>query len=52
MRIKPLKAKTITAEGKILPLFAIVDDHGHTVIQTVSIQNATTLLDSLSGNQN
>lgn len=43
-----MKSKTITAEGKVLPLFAIVDDHGHTAIQTIDYKMAITLLDVLS----
>lgn len=48
MKIVPMKAKTITAEGKILPLFAILDDHGHTVIQTVGYDRAMAVLKLLS----
>jgi hypothetical protein len=44
MRVVPMNSKIRTADGKLRPLFAIVDTHGHTVIQVTSLDRAKDVL--------
>ena len=39
-----MKSKIITADDKLRQLFAVVDDHGHTVIQVTSLDRARAVL--------
>ena len=48
MKIVPMKAKIKTAD-KIYPLFALVDEYGHTVIQVPSLDLAKKWLKYLQG---
>jgi len=47
MKIVPMKSKVIANDGELHPLFAIVDAHGHTVIQVLSMKLAEELLGNL-----
>ena len=51
MTVVPMKSKIRTADDKLRPLFAIVDDHGHTVIQLTDFARAKSLASLLSGDQ-
>ena len=46
MTLKKLNAQVLIEE-KYYPLYAIVDIHGHTVIQTPDYRRATNLLNDL-----
>jgi hypothetical protein len=47
IKIIPMKSKVIADDGKLHPLFAIVDPHGHTIIQVLSMKMAEDLLRDL-----
>ena len=44
MKVVAMKNKIRKADDKLHPLFAIVDTHGHTVIQVTSMDRATAVL--------
>jgi hypothetical protein len=47
MKIVPMKSKVIADDGKLYQLFAIVDQHGHTIIQVLSMKVAEDLFRDL-----
>lgn len=49
MKIVAMKNKIRKADDKLHPLFSIVDDHGHTVIQVITMDRAKAVLQLLGG---
>jgi hypothetical protein len=47
MMLVPMDSKIRKADDKLHPLFAIVDSHGHTVVQTTDYKMAQKLIDEL-----
>jgi hypothetical protein len=47
MKIIPMRNKVIADDGKLYPLFAIVDQEGRTIIQVLSMEMAEDLLRDL-----
>lgn len=51
MKIVAMKSKIRKADDKLHPLFAVVDDHGHTIIQVIDYDRATSVVELLSDDQ-